>query len=320
MKKKFKKIFLLILMIITLTACTTPLKGKDSKAITNPVTGQSLTENILCRPTDEQTKNLYLENGVDLEGLSECENISVIGDYQGLWTTLFVRPLAFVIIKLGTLVKSPILAIIIITLLIRMVLYPITKKTALQSENLKKAQPELNRIEKKYEGKDDQESMTKKSQEMLMVYKKYNINPISGCIFSLIQIPLLFAFLEVINRVPAIFEETIFKGSFIELQMGTTPWYAMTHGSWYYILISILIIVTTYLSFKITTNQNMNNNKTMEESLMEKQNKMMMITMVLLTGFLSFSLPIAIAIYWITSSLFTVIQNLFIIKKSKKEN
>ncbi len=100
--------------------------------------------------------------------------------------------------------------------------------------------------------------------------------------------------------------------------MGTTPWYAMTHGSWYYVLISILIIVTTYFSFRLTTNRNKNNNNNAEESLMDKQNKIMMITMVVLTGILSFSLPVAIAIYWITSSLFTIIQNFIILHK--KEN
>ncbi len=318
MKNKLRKIGLLVVMVTMLTACTTPLRNENNETITNPVTGQSLTENILCKPIDEETKKLYIDNGVDIDALPECSEMSISGDYQGLWTTIFVRPLAFLILQLAKIVSSPILAIIIITLIIRLILYPVTRKTALQSENLKKAQPELNRIEKKYEGKTDQESMTRKSQEMLLIYKKYSINPISGCLFSLIQIPLLFAFLEAINRVPAIFEETIFQGSFFELQMGTTPWYAMTHGSWYYVLISILIIVTTYFSFRLTTNRNKNNNNNAEESLMDKQNKIMMITMVVLTGILSFSLPVAIAIYWITSSLFTIIQNFIILHK--KEN
>ena len=69
---------------------------------------------------------------------------------------------------------------------------PMTKKTAMQSENLKKAEPELNRINKKYENKTDQESQIQKSQETLMVYKKYDINPASSCLFAFIQIPLLF--------------------------------------------------------------------------------------------------------------------------------
>ena len=50
---------------------------------------------------------------------------------------------------------------------------PITKKTAVQSELIKKAQPELDKLEKKYKGKDSQEDQTRKAQEMLMIYQKY---------------------------------------------------------------------------------------------------------------------------------------------------
>ena len=66
------------------------------------------------------------------------------------------------------------------------------------NELIKKAQPELDRLEKKYANKDlnDQSVMMMKSQEMLAIYKKYNINPMSGCVFALIQIPLFFAFLR----------------------------------------------------------------------------------------------------------------------------
>ena len=60
--------------------------------------------------------------------------------------------------------------------------------------------------------------MLKQNQEMMMVYKKYNFNPLTSCIISFIQLPLLLAFLEAINRVPAIFEE-----NFLGIQLGTTP-------------------------------------------------------------------------------------------------
>ena len=88
------------------------------------------------------------------------------------------------------------LAIILSTMIIRGIMYPFTKKTAMQSENMKKVQPELQKLEKKYANKTDQESMMQKSQEMMILYKKNNINPLSGCVFAFIQIPLLFAFIE----------------------------------------------------------------------------------------------------------------------------
>jgi len=309
-KQKLKKVILVLLVIISLTGCTKTLKDKDKKAVINEVTGQSVTENILCRPTDKSTIKIYEENGVNLKDLEECSDMKLTAKYESLWTSFFVRPLSYIIVKLGALVNSTTLAIIMITLIIRVILYPLTKKAALQSENMKKAQPELNRLEKKYEGKTDADAVNRKGMEMMAVYKKYNINPLSGCLSSLIQLPLLFAFLEAINRVPAIFEETYFH-----FQMGTTPWVAITNGHYYYIIINIIIIATTYLSFKMTSSQTANT----EENPMAKQQKMMTVFMVVLIGFMSFSLPTAIAVYWITSSLFTILQNWYVTRKNKNE-
>lgn len=297
MKKIIKKIMILLLLTITLTGCTKTLQDENKKAVKNEITGQSVTENILCKPTDEEMIKIYEENEKDISSLPDCDNLKLTGDYEGLWNSFFVRPLGVAIIKLGKLFNSTALALIAITLIIRLILFPLTRNTAMQSELIKKAQPELTKLEKKYEGKTDAESMQKKSQETMLIYKKYNINPISGCLFSFIQLPLLFAFLEAINRIPAIFE-----GEFLTLNMGLTPWIAITNGKYIYIVIPILIIATTYFSFKM--------NRSVASPELEKQNKMMMIFMTVFIGFMSFTLTTAIGIYWITSSAFTIFQNL----------
>ena len=305
--KKSKKILIILLLIISLTGCTKVLKDKDGKPVINKETGQSMTENIVCKPTDKETIKIYEENNVDLSKLPDCSNMKISGEYENIWNSLFVRPLAFLIMKIRNLVSSSGLAIIIITLIIRLILYPITRKTARQSENLKKAQPEIDKIEKKYKDKTDNESMAMKGQEMMMIYKKYDINPLSGCIFAFLQIPLLFAFLEAINRVPAIFEE-----KFLFFQMGTTPWIALKNGEWVYLILIILILLTTYFSFKM--NQSTNTSKEME-----KQNKMMMYFMVVFIGFMSFQLSSAVAVYWIISSIFTIGQNIITDKLMKNK-
>ena len=71
MKKKIKYLIILLLLVVT-TGCTTYLKNKDGKPVTNPTTGQSLAENILCRPTDEETIKLYEDNNYDLSKLPYC--------------------------------------------------------------------------------------------------------------------------------------------------------------------------------------------------------------------------------------------------------
>lgn len=305
MKNKKTKFILLMLSILLLTGCTKNLKDSENKIVKNDKTGQSVTENIICRPTDEDMLKIYEDNNVDISKLPECKDFTPITDYEGLWTSFFVKPLAWVILKIGSLVKSNGLAIIITCLLIRCALIPVTRKTAMQSEMMKKAQPELERLEKKYAGKETTEDQQRKAQEMMMIYQKYKINPISGCLLAVIQLPLLFAFLEAINRTPAIFEN-----KFLVFEMGTTVPKGIASGNYWYIILIILILGTTYLSFR----------KTLKDQSLSQQGGQMKFTlyfMLALIAIASFSLPTALGLYWIASSTFTIVQNLLVERKKK---
>ena len=147
--KKGRKIIILVLMVFLITGCTKNLKDENNNVITNKETGQAITENIICQPTEEDVRNIYIENGVDLDKLPVCKNFTPLDNYEGIWTSFFVKPLSWVIIQIGLIVKNYGLAIIITALLIRLILMPITGKTAMQSENMKKAQPEIQKLEKK---------------------------------------------------------------------------------------------------------------------------------------------------------------------------
>lgn len=305
-KNKLKILLVLFVVMISLTGCTKILKNDEKKVVQNTVTGQNLVENILCKPKDEKTLNLYKENNVDVDSLVDCENFKITsGGYEGIWTTIFVKPLAWIIIKLGNLVKNYGISVILVTLAIRLILYPITKKTALQSENMKKAKPDLDKLEKKYKNRQDNEAMMQKSQEMMLIYKKYGISPLSGCLFSFIQIPLFFAFYEAMNRIPALFEEKL-----LWFQLGTSPLTAMTNGKFYYLIFVILVIATTYYSFKLNATATMS----VEQ---EKQMKMMSNISIIFISIASLSISSGIALYWIFNSGFTILQNL-LVKRSKK--
>lgn len=309
MKKKnnILKLFVILFLLVSLTGCTKILKNSDGKAVTNKLTGQSLTQNILCKPTDKEIIKIYKKNDINIEKLPKCEELDIFsGDYDGLWTTIFVKPLAFVIIKLGTLFKNYGLAIILITLIIRLIMYPITKKTAMQSENMKKAKPELDYLEKKYKNKQDSDSMMLKSQEMMSIYKKYNINPMAGCLFSFIQIPLFFAFYEALNRLPAVFE-----GNFIGFKMGMSPMTGILNRNYQYIIIIILVILATYLSFKLNSTASMSKEQ-------EQQMKLMTNMMLIFIAIASINISTGIAIYWITNNTFTIIQNLIVKRRVVK--
>lgn len=304
-KNKIKLIIVLILLLIT-TGCTTTLTDKDKKPVKNEVTGQNLTKNIICQPTNKETIKIYKENGVKVDKLPKCENFKITsGKYEGLWTSLFVKPLAFILIFFGKNVGNYAVSLIILTLIIRLLAYPVTKKTALQSELIKKAQPELDRLKNKYKNKTDQESMMKQQQEMMMIYKKHNINPLSGCLFSFLQLPLFIAFFEAVQRTPAIFED-----KFLTLQLGTTPSVGIFTSHWLaYAIIILLIGGSTYYSLKMNSTANMTD-PTM------KMMPTMMTVMLVLTGIF---MPSGLGIYWVTSNIFTIVQNI-IVKRSKEVN
>ena len=121
---------------------------------------------------------------------------------------------------------------------------------------------------------------------MMAIYKKYNIS----------------LFLEAINRTPAIFE-----GKFLGLELGTTPLFALSGGKIYYIILPILVLVVTYFSFKLNGTQ-----ATDDSNPAAASTKMMMNVMIIVITISSFQLSTAIGLYWITSSLFTVVQNLLV--------
>lgn len=301
MKKKIVVLFAIVLLI--LTGCTKYLSDDNNKRVVNEKTGQNLTANILCLPEDnkllEEYKKYEKNLPIKIEELPKCTEMKIYEkkSYNGLWIGLFVRPLAWCIIKLGKVFGNYGLSVMIIGLIIRIIMLPISAKTAKQQENMKKIQPEMSRIEKKYENKTDQESMMKKSQETLALYQKYNINPMSSCLVSFIQLPLFFAFLEAINRVPAIFENYFWK-----FQLGTTPLIGIKDGNYYYVILIILILVFTALSFK----QSMASMSSSSEQV--KQTKYMLIFMTVFIGIASFQLPSAIALYWVVTNAFNVIQ------------
>ena len=307
MKNNKKKLLIIILFLLLITTgCTKTLTDSNKKAVRNTETGQTLTKNILCQPTNKKTANIYKKHKVNIDKLPECKNFKITsGKYEGLWTSIFVKPLAFILLKVGELVKNYGLSVIIISLLIRLIAYPITKKTAMQSEIMKKAQPELNKIQKKYANKQDQESMIKQNQEMMAVYKKYGINPMAGCLFAMLQLPIFIAFFEALQRTPVIFED-----KFLGLQLGTTPNVGIAGPVFYaYLILMILIAGTTFFSFKMNSTGNMQ----------EPSMKMMPTMMTIMIVFTAVFMPTGLGIYWVTSNLFTIGQNI-LVKRSKEVN
>lgn len=255
-----------------------------------------------------ESNNETTDSKKEVNDANKCEEFSVFhGEYVSIWTNFFVKPLAWVILFFGKMTGKFGLGLIITSILIRFVLYPLTKKTSIQSEKMKEIQPELNRLERKYADKNqnDRDVMMQKSQEMMMIYKKYNISPLSGCLTSFLQLPILMAFLDAINRVPAIFEE-----NFLGFHLGTTPKIGIENGNWIYIVLTVLVAITTFYSLAKAQNSS-------SGDAAAKQTKTMMNVFTIMIIVMSVFMSAALNIYWIVSNVFTLLQNYFV-KRSMK--
>lgn len=304
------KIIILVCVLLLTSGCGNSkyIKDENDKIITYEKTGQMLEKDILCLPKEDgELYELYEKYANQLnqsfDELPSCEEYKInSNESSGLWEFLFVKPLAYLILKLGTVVKNYGLSLIIIGVIIRLVLLPFTIKSSKQTMNMKKAQPEIEKIERKYRNRNDNEALMAKSQETMMIYKKYKINPMIGCLMAFIQLPLFFAFLQAIYRVPAIYEQSLFGFS-----LGMTPMVGIKSGNYLYVLLLILIAVSTFFSFKQTMNQSAGSTPEMASQM-----KTMLYVMLVIICYASLSLPTALAFYWIVTYAFIAVQNIVI--------
>ena len=307
MKRNIKAIILIVIIVLTTTGCGNSkyIVNKDNVAVKYDINGQLLQKNILCLPKEDgELYNLYKEYKDQLdnkfEKIPSCEEFKFNSTpSKGIWDFLFVKPLAWLILKLGDLVNNLGLSLIIIGLLIRILLLPLTIRSSKQAINLKKAQPEIERIERKYQGITDKDVLFSKSQEQMLIYQKYKVNPMGGCLISFIQLPLFFAFLQAVYRVPAIYEEKLFG-----FNLGMSPLKGFETGQWTYLFLMILIVGSTYFSFKQSLNQTSGTGVDGG-----KQMRIMLYVMLIVISWASLTLPTTLAFYWIITNIFIIIQN-----------
>lgn len=304
--KKIKLLGFLVLCLFLLTACVRPLKD-DKKIITNPVTKQQLTENIVCQPEDKESIKVYnkYKSKVDISKLPKCSEYMIFkGKYNGLWDSFFIKPLVVLLVQIGKLIKSYGLSIIIVTLVLKLVTLPITISQIKQNKIMKEIQPELAKLEEKYAGKTDQTSIMNKTREQAAIYKKYNLNPLSTIASGVLTAVIFIAFYESIMRTPVIFENV-----FIGFQLGTSPLTAFNSGKYIYLILVILNVLITYLTLKITQ---LNTNKDSMQSM-----NTLFIVMPVIIGFMALVSPAALNIYWIVQSGFAFVQSYIINKRAE---
>lgn len=171
------------------------------------------------------------------------------------------------------------LAIILLTLAVRIILYPLNAKQARSMKAMSKIQPLLKELQVKYA--DDQ---TRQSQEMMKLYKEHNINPLSGCLPLLIQIPILIALFTSLR-------------SSIELRGVSFFWLPdLAGGDPFYVLPLIIAVTMQIQQGQMNTDPN-------QQAAMR--------FMPFLMFFLCMSLPAGVLVYWLVSNVLQIIQQAY---------
>lgn len=139
------------------------------------------------------------------------------------------------------------IAIIVFTILIYMCLFPVTYKQQKFSKLTQKMQPELQKVQKKYQGKKDQASMQAMQDETTAIYEKYGVSPAGSCIYMIINMPIIFSLWRVFQSIPAYI--VIVRDQFTSLVEGimSTPNFQNTMTD----LVEKLKITSTRVDFTV---------------------------------------------------------------------
>ncbi len=173
------------------------------------------------------------------------------------------------------------LAIIIMTILIKLLMYPLTKKQIESTKNMMKIQPKMKEIQEKY--KDDKQRL---NMELANLYKNEHVNPLSGCLPLLVQMPIMIGIFYGIRDFHYANEA---HAAFLWMSSISVP-------DPIYIL-PVLSALTTYISSKQTTPDTGNS-----------QMKMMTYFMPLFIGYISLEFPAGLVIYWVVMNIMQIAQ------------
>ena len=229
--------------------------------------------------------------------LSGCTEINepVTAESEGIWNTIFVYPLSWVIIKIAEIFNEGYgLSIVIVTILIHLLILPLSIKQLKSSKAMQEIQPKLQELQKKYSSK-DATTQQKLQQETMQLFQKNGVNPLAGCLPIFVQMPILIAMYHAIMRTA-------------EISTHNFLWFEL--GSPDYIL-PILTGAFTFLQQKLMMSTN---SASKQNPQMAMQMQVMLYVMPIMIGVMAFFFPAALALYWVTGNIFMVVQTLLINK------
>ncbi len=188
------------------------------------------------------------------------------------------------------------IAIIMLTLIIKLILSPLTAKQIKSMEGMQQLQPKIKELQQKYKG-----NQKKLQEEMGKLYRQMGVNPLSGCLPILIQMPFLIAIFYALREYPydPMYQSFLWLPSLGE----SDPTY-------------VLPIVSALSTFAIQ--KQMTGGQAAMSEAQAKQQKIMQIAMPCFIGWISLSFPSGLIIYWIISNVFQWVQQVIMFRGKNK--
>lgn len=242
-----------------------------------------------------------------------------IYENEGIFSAVLTYPLAQAINFLGS--KMPVFwAVTIVAATINIVLIALTFKSNLSMQRMQTLQPEMQKIQKKYEGRNDQQSQARMSQEMNALYKKYDINPGGALLTSFLQFPILIAMYSAVRR-----SSTVTNGTFMGATLATYPINAFKALEWPLIAIYVAMVVFQIISISLP--QILNTIKAKKEAEIhhrhyekpQQQNVVMTYGMVIFIAYIMLNWPTALSLYYVIVSIINIVKTLVLNKITSKE-
>ena len=226
-----------------------------------------------------------------------------------VWNLIIGNPVLNVLIALSHILGGSFgLAIIALTIIVRLITWPLTKRQLKSTKALQDMQPKMQELQKKY-GKNQQ----KLQQEMMKLYKEAGVNPL-GCLWPmLVQFPIWIALYQAIMRALATTPENL-----LDLAQRLYSWSVVSqaiplnsHFLWLNLgsngdfLLAIIVGGTMWIQQKMTQAPAV-------DPRQESTNRMMLLMMPLMFGFLTFMFPSGLALYWAVSNIIGIIAQYFV--------
>lgn len=234
-----------------------------------------------------------------------------------MWNTLVIEPMLNLLLWIYSLIGGNLgLAIILFTILIRLVTYPLTASQMKSSQKMQEmnSSDKYKAIQKKY--KDDKEKL---AQEQMKLYKEMGVNPLASCLPTLIQLPILFGLYGALNQAMAATPHQLLGLSkliypFINAAQlfplnNRFLWMNLAQPERLPILgiavptLTILVVITTWLQSKVMTPPSSNPG---DQSA--QMSKMMNLYMPFMMGMIAYSLASGLAIYFLASNVVGIVQ------------